>query len=506
MRIIANCLNRFVESAYRPNAVVGIIIFSTICASILFICPRQAFPTSHSDENDRIRKALKIEEKWTGDFDGMAKRRAIRVLVSHNKTHYFLDKGQQRGATYEAVKLFEKFINQRLKRKKLKVHMVFIPVSRDQLLPALVEGRGDIAAAGLTITAERKKTVDFTNPLLKGIHEIVVSARKSPKLSTLDDLSGKTVFVRRSSSYFESLTQLNREFEKAGKPKITIREASEYLEDEDLLEMVNAGLIPRTVVDSYILNIWAKIYTDMVHNPDISVSRNRSIAWMIRKNSPTLKRQINDFVKEHKKGTLYGNIVFNRYFKNTKWVRNVYANEDYERFKAAIELFKKYGKKYDMDWLLVAACAYQESQIDQSKRSPAGAVGVMQLLPSTAAGHPVNIPDIEMIESNIHAGVKYLRWLFETYFKNENMDLLNKGLFTFASYNAGPGRIDQLRKLSPKMGFDPNKWFNHVEVVAAKKIGRETVQYVSNIYKYYIAYRFIVDELALKQQSNKRTN
>jgi membrane-bound lytic murein transglycosylase MltF len=159
-----------------------------------------------------------------------------------------------------------------------------------------------------------------------------------------------------------------------------------------------------------------------------------------------------------------------------------------------------------MDWLLVAALAYQESRIDQSIKSPAGAVGVMQLLPSTAAGDPINIPDIEKIESNIHAGVKYLRWLHDRYFKDEKMDRLNKGLFTFASYNAGPARVAKLRLQALEMGLDPNVWFNNVEVVAAKKIGRETVQYVSNIYKYYIAYRLIVDKLQIKREVVKKEN
>jgi len=500
------CKSRIKEGASSRNRMNEIIFVTTICFSLLIftVLPSRTHSASPSTEKDRIRKTLRLDEKWTGDFDGMVDRRMIRVLVTPNKTHYFLDKAQQRGATYEVVKQLEAHINKKLKRRNLKVHVVFIPVPRDRLIPELLEGKGDIAAAGLTITSERQKIVDFSNPLISGIDEIVVTAKNSPKLSTLDDLSGETVFVRKSSSYFESLTRLNAKFEKAGKPRITIHEASEYLEDEDLLEMVNAGLISATVSDNYLVNLWAKIFKDMVPNPDLAVNINGSIAWMIRKNSPKLKKEINDFIKKNKKGSLLGNIIFNRYFKNTKWVRNAYTEEDLKRFEAVIELFKKYGKQYDMDWLLVAACAYQESRIDQSVRSSVGAIGVMQLLPDTAAGHPVNIPNIEEIEANIHAGVKYLRWLFDTYYRDEDMDRLNKGLFTFASYNAGPGRIRQLRRQAPKMGFDPNVWFNNVEVVAARKIGRETVQYVGNIYKYYIAYRLIVDKLALKEAEKKK--
>jgi membrane-bound lytic murein transglycosylase MltF len=468
--------------------------------AILFLFLLLFIPVGASSQTDGPSKRhLDSVKKWTGDFDGMVERRVIRALVVYSKTNYFLDGGRQRGATYEALKKFENQLNENLKTRHLKVHMAFLPVPRDQLIPSLLEGRGDIAAAGLTITAQRHKQVDFADPLGGNVDEIVVTGPDSPELVHLNDLSGKEIHVRKSSSYYESLSDLNDAFKKAGKEPVVIKEASEYLEDEDLLEMVNAGLIPMVVVDDYLADFWSQIFKDIKLHSNIAVRKRGQIAWMIRKNSPKLKQAINKFVKGHKKGTLFGNIMLKRYFQNTKFVRNSLSDEDLSRFKDVVALFKKYAGIYDMDWLLVAALAYQESRIDQSKRSPAGAIGVMQLLPDTAAGHPVNIPDIEKIEPNIHAGVKYLRWLHDTYFKDEEMDRLNKGLFTFASYNAGAGRVSQLRKEAEKMGFDPNVWFNNVEVAAAKRIGRETVQYVSNIYKYYIAYRLVADKLELKK-------
>lgn len=460
-----------------------------------------------SQTNASIERDFKLIQKWTGDLDGMIERRFIRALVVFNKTNYYLDGGQTRGATYEGMKEFEKQLNKKLRRGHLRVHIAFIPVPRDRLIPALLEGMGDIAAAGLTITPERQKLVDFCDPLIGNFDEIVVAGPNSPKPADLEELSGKEIHVRKSSSYYESLTRLNESLENAGKPEVVIKEASEYLEDEDILEMVNAGLIPMTVVDSYLAQFWSQIFKDIRLHPTLAVRRGGQIAWMIRKNSLKLKQAINEFVKGHKKGTLFGNVMLKRYFQNTKFVRNALADKDLLRFKDVTELFKKYGRTYDLDWLLIAALAYQESEIDQSKRSPAGAVGIMQLLPKTAAGHPIYIPDIEKLEPNIHAGVKYLRWLHDTFFKDEQMDRLNRGLFTFASYNAGPSRITQLRKEAPKMGFDPNIWFNNVEVVAAKKLGRETVQYVSNIYKYYIAYRLIADKLRIKKEAfEKETN
>lgn len=486
---------------FEEKTLIQALAILLILISILSLSQVEA-----SDDEVSLKKIVKLDQKWTCDFDGMVERRIIRALVTFSKTNYYQDRGHHRGVTYEILKEFEKTINKALKRKHLKVHVVFIPVTRDQLIPALVEGRGDIAAAALISTPERRKVVDFANPLLKGVDEIVVTGPNAPKLSGLDDLSGKEIYVRKSSSYYERLVRLNESFRKAGKPQIILKPADEYLEDEDLLEMVNAGLIPMIVMNSYFAEFWSQIFKDIIVYPKIAVNTGGEISWMIRKDSPKLKRVINDFVKGHKKGTLFGNIMFKRYLQSTKWVRNSLSDEDLERFKAAVEFFKKYSEKYRFDYLLVGALAYQESRIDQSVRSQAGAVGVMQLLPSTAAGNPINIPDIEDLENNINAGVKYLRWIWDTYFENENMDRLSKSLFSIASYNAGPAKVKRLRKEANEMGLNPNIWFRNVEVVAAKRIGRETVQYVSNIYKYYVSYRLIAEKKRIKEDVKKQKN
>jgi len=153
------------------------------------------------------------------------------------------------------------------------------------------------------------------------------------------------------------------------------------------------------------------------------------------------------------------------------------------------EFFRKYSDQYSIDWLLMMAQGYQESRLDQQAKSSVGAVGVMQIMPAT--GKDLDVGDIRREEENIHGGVKYIRFMIDQYYAKEPMTELNKGLFAFAAYNAGPGRISQLRKEAAEKGLDPNVWFDNVERVAAQRIGRETVQYVSNIYKYYIAYSLV---------------
>jgi membrane-bound lytic murein transglycosylase MltF len=455
-------------------------------------------------EAPAIESILEQGKKWTGDFDGMVERHVIRALVPYSKTFYFLDGADQRGLTYEAFKEFEKYINKQLRKKTLTVQVVIIPTRRDRLLPALVEGLGDIAGGNLTITSERQKRVDFSGPGFTGVDEIIVTGPAGPPVKTIDDLAGKEIHVRASSSYYESLKRLNARFKKENKKPMKLVLADEYLEDEDLLEMMNAKLIPMIVIDNHKGKFWSQIFKDLTLHPDIKLRTGGQIAWAIRKNSPKLKGVINNFVKTHKKGTLMGNILFKRYLQETKWVRNSMNEEELQRLRKAVEFFQKYSNQFDFDWLMIAALAYQESRIDQSKRSPVGAIGVMQLLPSTAKDQNVNVPNIDEMESNIHAGVKYLRFIRDRYFEKEPMDDVNKMLFTFASYNAGPAKVDKLRKKARKAGLDPNVWFRNVEIMAAREIGRETVQYVSNIFKYYVAYRLIADKLELKEKAMER--
>jgi len=469
----------------------------------LFIIPTMIFIFG-AIEAHCIDPAFKFGQKRIGDFDEMVKKNEIRVLMSYSKTFYFIDGADQRGFSYDTLKEFEKYINQKLNRKALKIRLFVIPTTRDRLLPALIEGVGDIAVSNLTITEERLKKVDFSIPLISDVDEIIVSSPDSTPLQTIEDLSGRKIYVRKSSSYHESLQHLNTGFKAAGKKPIKIVYANELLEDEDLLEMMNAGLIPTIAIDSHKAKLWAKIFKKLTYHWDLKIRTGSQIGWAIRKNSPKLKKEIDAFAKKHKVGTTFGNIMLKRYLESTKWIQNAHDEKEIKRFNATLDFFMKYSSQYEFDWVMIAALAYQESRIDQSKRSPAGAIGVMQLLPSTARDPNVNIPNIEKLENNIHAGVKYLRFLRQRYFDKEPMDDFNRMLFSFASYNAGPQKIAKIRKETQKTGLNPNVWFRNVEIIAARRIGQETVQYVSNIYKYYTAYRLLIDKKDLKAKAKEK--
>ena len=456
-------------------------------------------PAVDQETTETAPAVLWERQQWTGDLNEMKKRRIIRALVPYSRTFFFLDQGRKCGLTYDALMAYEKFLNRQVRNKHLTVHIVVIPTPRNRLFTDLVAGLGDIAAGNLTITTQRKKLVDFTNPSLVNVDEIIVAGPHAPALTSIFDLSGYEISVRKSSSYYESLQALNQTLVSIGKKPVRITVADEYLEDEDLLEMVNAGLVPMLVIDSHKGLFWAKIFKHITLYKNIRLRTGGQVAWAIRKNSPLLKKNINQFVKTIKKGTLLGNILFQRYLEKTQYIRNNLSDRAIQRYEHTINLFKKYAGKYDFPYLLLTALAFQESGLDQSKRSQAGAIGIMQVLPSTAADRNVGIKNINRIENNIHAGTRYLRFMEDRYFSDPSLSPLNRDLLTLAAYNAGPARVARLRKEAARQGLDPDVWFNNVEVIAAARIGRETVQYVRNIYKYYLAYEYIMKKQKLKK-------
>lgn len=448
---------------------------------------------------ERVRR-----ERWTGDLDGMVGRRYVRALVTYNRSYYFYDNGEARGISYEGLKEFEKYLNRKLGVGNRQVSVIFIPVQRGDLLQALAEGRGDIAASNIAVMPEGRELVDYSDPVRENMSNVVVTGPNSPQLSSLEDLGGKEVFVRKRSRYWLMLTRLNEELKRSGRPEVILKAADENLEDEDILEMVNAGIVGVTVVDSLVGELWAKVFDQLTLRNDLTLAPNVDVAWAFRKNSPQLAAAVNEFVKDHKVGTAFGNTLLRRYFQNTKWIVNSTSEEELRKFKETVEYFKRYSDRYGFDWLMVAAQAYQESRLDQSARSAAGAVGVMQIKPSTAADKAVGIPDVERLEPNIHAGVKYMHFMVDEYFNEPSLDRINRGLFAFASYNAGPNRVARLRKQAAAEGLDPNKWFNNVELLADREIGRETVTYVSNIYKYYVAFKLVLEREQQKRPTAGR--
>ncbi len=435
--------------------------------------------------------------KWTGDLDGMIERRTIRVLTTHSRTHFFIDQGRQLGLVPDAFKLFEDDLNEKLKTRNLRVHVVIVPVAHDELVPALLEGRGDVVAAGKLITDWRKEQVDFTNPTRTGISVIPVTGPGVPAIASVQDLAGREIYLRQSDAPRAAVDRFNAELARAGKPPVRVRQAPEVLSDEDMIEMVSAGLVAVTLVEDHIAEFWQQVFPDIVLNRAAAVRSEGQTGMMVRKGSPALLAELNSFLARNPEGSLTRNVLLQKYLKGVKYAKPATSEADMKRFREVIALMRKYGDQYDLDYLLMAAQGYQESGLDHGRRSAVGAVGVMQVMPKTGA--ELKVGDVRQLEPNVHAGVKYMRFMIDRYYAHEPMSALDKGLFAFASYNAGPARIRQLREKAAARGLDPNKWFNNVEVVASESIGRETVQYVANIYKYYLAYQMATEQMKQRE-------
>ena len=437
-----------------------------------------------------------------GDLDSMIARRYIRVLVPYSKTYYYVEGMKRYGLAYDLLNLFETDLNKQLKLNPATVRVIFIPVSREHILPLLTGGHADMIASGYTITPEREKLVDFSLPTVTGIKDILIGGPSAPPIKSIEDLAGQHVFVRENSSYQSSLIKLNHLLTKKGLKPVHIEFTGPYLEAEDILEMVNEDMIPFTVISEDLGTLWKSIYSNLKVYKKIAVDSNVAYGWAFRSNSPKLQAVVNKFIPKIKKGSLTGNMLYDKYLKNTGRLRNSQSKEalaDLEHFR---KLFIKYGNEYSLDWMLLSAQAFQESQLKQETVSHAGAVGVMQVLPSTAKSPPISIADIRNPDNNIHAGVKYMRYLIDHFFAKEPMDSLNRHFFALAAYNAGPGNVRKLRREAREKGLNPNEWFNNVEVLAARHISMEPVQYVSNIYRYYWSYQALQKFKDLREQKN----
>ena len=489
------------------------VVLASLVLAIGALAETPAKPPPAPVAKPAARQLTTQTKTWTGDFDVMLERRVIRVLAPYSRSLYFNDKGRERGVVADLVRDFERYLNQKHAKAlgKRPLTVIIIPTTRDKLLSGVTGGLGDIAAANLTVTEERLKIVDFVAPTDRTpVRELVVTGPKSPPVGTVEDLSGKTVHVRPASSYHESVVALNGRLKKAGKAPVTIVRLPDELEDEDILEMLNAGLFEFAVVDDWKAKMWAQVLSKIKVREDLVLRAEGYTGWAIRKGSPQLAAAAQDFYRTvvKKRGGIDARLA--QYHKRVKQITNNTATAEYKRFEGTLKLFEQYGKQYGFDPLMLAAQGYQESQLEQGARSHVGAIGVMQIMPATGKG--LGVGDISQIEANIHAGAKYMDQLMTRYFPDAKFSERERPLFAFASYNAGPGNISKFRKEAAKRGLDPDRWFNNVELVVAERIGMETTTYVRNIYKYYAAYKLVLDaqQATLKAresvQSKQRSN
>jgi membrane-bound lytic murein transglycosylase MltF len=499
MRTGVRAKNR-TDCFFQPRMTPGRLILIAIALLISFSADVFAAEVPTTVAPIRLEARVK-GERWTGDLDGIVKRRLLRILVVPSALGFYFNGSEMQGAMFELARDLEQDLNKKLKTGNLPINVVFIPVSREEVLSKLADGYADLA--GSIAEREQAAQVDYTEPLIPDAKGVVVTGPASPAISRLEDLSGQKIYVQENTAIWDKLVELNEQFRKAGKAPVVLVAADHNLLEDDIAQAVNAGLIPATVMWDQIADAWSKVLPHLNVHHDV-VLGEAPLCWAVQRNTPQLKAALNDFIESHRLGTLYGNTVLNRYLQETKWVEGATSRKDLKRFNEMVELFQKFGDQYSYPYLMLAAQGYQESRLNQRLRSRAGAVGVMQIKPSSAAQNPINIRDVYKLDRNIEAGAKFMHFIETQYFEREPLDDVTKSLFATASYNAGAEKIRTLRQEAAAHGYNPNLWFNNVEVIASVEIGRETVQYVSNIYKYYLAYKMVIERQAKSAQTEQK--
>ena len=480
-------------------------VFLILLIGFAFVGASQS-QTLPSAELAKPRQLVIANSQWTGDFDQMLERRVIRVYAPFSRSLNYTDRGRERGIAVELVRDWERYLNikyaKQLAKRPLTIYVM--PATRDKLLPGVEYGLADIAIGNLTVTEERLRQVDFVpgDEGRRTISEVVVTGPKSPELRSLDDLAGRTVHVRKAASYFESLQALNERFKREDKPAVRLALVPDSLEDEDMMQMLDAGLIELMVVDDWKAHMWSLVLPKVKVRRDLVLRADAKTGWAIRKDSLQLRAEIEDFFRNWAIKQGVADYRMNTYMKRVKELRDPTTSAEYKRFQEMLALFEKYGQRYNFDPLMLAAQGYQESQLNQNARSPVGAVGVMQLMPATGA--QMKVGDIRLIESNIHAAAKYMDHLMARYLADVDLSEGNRTLFAFAAYNCGPGNLAKARQEADRRNLDPDKWFNNVEIIVAQKIGTETTTYVRNIYKYYVAYRLTLDAQAEAENARRQ--
>ncbi|MCE2570524.1 lytic transglycosylase F [Motilimonas eburnea] len=464
----------------RPHWVSALLFFATLL-------PWQSIKASSGQHQDQSAfLPYYAQQTFLGDLDEIKERRVLRALVSYNKTDFFIRKGRILGLQAELLHQFEAQLNQGIKREIDKTKIKFIPVPFDQLIPAVNEGRGDFIAAFLSNTSARQQQVSFVDSLVSGVNEVLVTNKAITPITTLEQLAGLTVHVLQKSSYSEHLTTINRILAKQDLAPINIKQADSYLTSEDLIEMLDAEMIQAVVVDDYKAKLWVQIFPDLVIHDQQPISVNNHIGWATRKNNPELNRLLSQFVKEKaQQGTLLGNTLFNRYYKDIKWAQATPFSPDLS--SPLYHAFTKAAKQHQLDVIALVAQGYQESKFNNELVSHRGAVGIMQVMPATAK--EMQVKDFRTLDGNIQAAARYMRWIDKHYLANKSLSPDNRQAMIWAAYNAGPNKFNKMLKRAREMGLDDSVWFGQVEIAAALETGRETVQYVANIYKYYLAYK-----------------
>jgi membrane-bound lytic murein transglycosylase F len=469
-----------------------LLILVTIIGAVTLSC---------SDNSQKRHKTDTV----SFDLDSIKARGKLIAVTDFNSTNYFVYRGEPMGFHFELLKSFSDHLGVDLEI-----------ISENQLEDAfdlLHTGKADLLAFGLTVTASRKKEIQFTEPIDETRQVLIQrkprnwrtmssSAVENKLLRNQLDLAGKTVYVQKSSSHAERLHALAEEI---GEP-ITIIEIP--YESEELIQLVENGDIDYAVCDENIALVNATYYPDI--DVSTAVSFPQSLAWGLRKkHSDLLLAELDQWITTFRRTQTYA-MLYAKYFRNSR-SNSIVKSDYYALITGKIsqwdDIIKSCSESIRWDWRLLASLICQESRFNPDVKSRAGAYGLMQIMPKTGKHFGIDITASP--RNNIMAGAKYINWL-HSIFDPKIPDPDERTRFILAAYNAGPGHILDAMKLAEKNGMDPQKWDDNVAVWLLKKSepqfyndivvkngffkGKESVAFVNGVLNRYEHYKNIIPD------------
>jgi membrane-bound lytic murein transglycosylase MltF len=437
------------------------IAIAVLCLAAAIACgggPQATTPPVLLIDDAVSAGLLRARAIRTDDFAWSGPRSVIRALVPLSRSYFYIDRTDESGLAYDAMRALALGLRAPGPGRSGRPTVVIIPTRHDRMLSALVDGAGDIALGSIAVTGHRNEQAVFSLPTISRIEDVIVTGPTAPKLSSIDDLSGQAIYVRPSSSAFEAVGALNQKLVQAGRPPARVVAVDDLFEDDDLLQLVDAGILPTTVVKDYAAEAMAKVFDRVVVRADLVIATGVSTVIAIRKDAPLLHQIIDDFVDGHKAGSTFGDALLAKHVGDVVRLASPAAAPALQRFRRLSPQLQKDGSEFAVDWQLIAAQQFEESGLGAS-------------------------------DAQVRASAQALRAAIDKDYRDAAINPLNQVLFALAAHQAGDAAVAGWRRAAASAGLDPNVWFYNVEIISAHQAGRKTVDYVSNIYKYYTAYK-----------------
>lgn len=428
--------------------------------------------------------------------------KVLRVLVNQSRNSSGQVRGEAIGAEYHRLHAFENYLNG-FAAKGQPIKLKIIPRAKEQLLGALQRGEGDLVAPGELMQLRPSASVTTSGPVVANVPFVLVASKGGRRYARVEQLAGKTLALASGSAAGLAVEQLNTQLAARKLAPIKVEWVDPSLAVEDVMEMVQAGIYPMTVMELPIAERWAKVMPKLRVERRVAFSAPGSMSWYVRRDAPLLSASVDRFLASYKAPADI-DAAFVKVYRGLYKVHYPLARADRQRLEQLRPVLQRHARQQNMDWLNLAALAFKESQLDPTAKGASGATGLLQITPSAA--RRVGVGNIQQLDNNVQAGARYLALIRRKFFSSNKLNERERMAFTLAAYNMGPERVQAMRKEARKRGLNPNQWFFQTERIAMEQMGMGAVSYVNSVNKYYLAFARERDSLEpqLRQVADAR--